>query len=61
MDAEERKEFEESRADLIDNAWIGYGVKLGIRSDDKVYIRSASLSDVVEFYQDYRSEIEEVI
>lgn len=61
MDAEERQEFEANRAELIDNAYIGYGITLKINKSDQVYVSNADLGQMVEFYQNYRSEIEEVI
>lgn len=61
MTTEERKEFEAHRAELIDNAMIGYGIEMHVTDDDKVRIIWGNLDQVVEFYQNYRSEIEEVI
>lgn len=60
MDAEERREFEENRADLIENA-TSYKLKLFVGGDDKVYIKNGPLSGFYDFYRDYRSEIEEVL
>lgn len=60
MDAEGRKEFESNRAELIENA-TRYKLKLFVGGDDKVYIKNGPLSGFYDFYQGYRSEIEEML
>ncbi|QDH92167.1 hypothetical protein SEA_PHILLYPHILLY_16 [Microbacterium phage PhillyPhilly] len=60
MDAETRAEFEENRADLIENAKT-YKLKLFVGGDDEVYIKNGPLSGFYRFYQDWRSEIEEML
>lgn len=61
MDAEERKEFEANRAELIENAYESYGITLKVNKSDELFIANADLGQMVEFYMDYRSEIEEML
>lgn len=61
MDADERAEYEQNRKDLIDSAYKEHGITLKVNRDDNVYISNADLGEMVDFYQDYRSEIEEML
>lgn len=61
MNAKERKEFELNRDWLIETAYIAYGITLKINREDDVYVSNAGLAEMVQFYQDWRSEIEEFI
>lgn len=61
MTPDEREEFEENRADLIENAGNCYGIHMEVGTDDKLHLRAGTLGNFYEFYQEYRSEIEEMI
>lgn len=61
MNAEEREEFEENRAELIENARVRHNLILEVEDDDQVFIAYGRLSDFYDFYQDFRPEIEEVM
>lgn len=61
MDAEERAEFEQNRAELIERAYGQYDITLKVNRLDDLYIANADLGEMVRFYEDYRSEIEEML
>lgn len=61
MNADERAEFEQNREDLIERAYEDYGITLKVNKSDEIYIQSADLEQMVEFYMSYRSEIEEML
>lgn len=62
MTPEEREEFEQNRDQLIAMAYAYHGITLKVNASDKVfYIANGDLGEMVEFYKNYRSEIEEVI
>lgn len=61
MDPEERAEFEQNRAELIERAYGQYGITLKVNKSDEIYIANADLGEMVRFYEDYRSEIEEML
>lgn len=60
MDADARQEFEDNRAELIENAWSTYAVRLKVNADDDLNVEG-TLNNIVDFYGDYRSEIEEML
>ena len=59
MNDEDREQYEENRGYLIDTA-RRYKVTLEV-VDDQIRIKDGSLWQFVEFYQDWRSEIEEML
>lgn len=61
MTPDEREEYEQNRKELIDAAYFNHGISLGIGRNDRIFIGSADLGEMVEFYQNYRSEIEEML
>lgn len=60
MTPEDREQFEENRHDLIENAHLGYGVTLTAHADDSITV-TGTLNAIVDFYGDFRSEIEEML
>lgn len=60
MDAEEREQYEFNRSYLIETAQSTYKIALEV-VDDQIRIKDGSLGRFVEFYQDWRSEIEEML
>lgn len=61
MTPDEREEFEENRASLIETAYESYGITLKVNKSGELFIANADLGQMVEFYMDYRSEIEEML
>lgn len=60
MTPDEREEYEENRAELVQSAWDEFKVHLEVHTDDSISV-TASLPNMVEFYINYRSEIEEML
>lgn len=60
LDPADREQFEENRAELIETASTTYGVDMVVYGGDSIRVTGA-LSDIVDFFRDYRSEIEEVV
>lgn len=60
MDPEDVEQFKENREELVQNAWDEYKVHLEVHADDSISV-TASLPNMVEFYINYRSEIEEML
>lgn len=60
MDPEDVEQFKENREELIENAWQTYAVRLKVNADDGLNVEG-TLSNIVDFYRDYRSEIEEML
>ncbi|QIG58560.1 hypothetical protein SEA_PAVLO_14 [Microbacterium phage Pavlo] len=60
MDAEERAEYEQNRSYLIETAQSTYKITLEV-VDDGLVVTGGTLNKIVEFYQDWRSEIEEML
>lgn len=61
MNEEERKEFEENRKELLEHAFMEYHIGTRIDPDNDKIILTGELDAIVDFYQDYRSEIEEML
>lgn len=61
MDADERAQFEESRRELLDVALVQYHIGSKIDPDTEKIILTGELDAIVDFYGDWRSEIEEVL
>lgn len=57
---EDRAQFEENRAELVENANLGYNLTLEPHADDSITV-TGTLSAFVDFYRDYRPEIEEML
>lgn len=60
MDAETREQFEENRSYLVETAQSTYKITLEV-VDDELVVTGGKLGRIVEFYQDWRSEIEEML
>lgn len=60
MDAETRAEFEQNRKELLENALVQYHIGSKVDEDDEIVL-TGELSAIVDFYGDYRSEIEEML
>lgn len=60
MSPEDREEFEENRNWLIEVAQSTYKVTLEVNDTDGLNVEG-TLNNVVDFYGDYRSEIEEML
>jgi len=61
MDAEERKLYEENRKELLEDALIQYHIGSEIDPDTDKIILTGELEAIVDFYHEYRSEIEDVL
>lgn len=60
MSPEDFEQFKENRDELIENAWQTYAVRLKVNADDGLNVEG-TLKDIVDFYRDYRPEIEEML
>lgn len=60
MDASERAEFERNREELLENALVQYHIGSEVNEVDEIVL-TGELSAIVDFYGDYRSEIEEML
>lgn len=58
MTGEERQQFERNRTALVNDAMASYGVEMFVNGGDRLVVSYGRLADVVNFYRDYRSEIE---
>lgn len=60
MDPEDVEQFKENRDEFIENAWQTYAVRLKVNADDGLNVEG-TLNNIVDFYRDFRSEIEEML
>ena len=61
MTPEDREQYEENRKDLLEVALEQYHIGSKIDPDTDEIILTGELSAIVNFYGDWRSEIEEML